>query len=355
MGIKKLAAFFAVAMMCAIWTGCGAGEPVPSATATPTPPPKQGVEALGKEITVAAISDASDMASALFFEGVKREAENLGIHVTTVAAEDGFDGAVSDAVQDGADAIVACLTEKAAGYSALRTAADAGVAVSVFEMSKGDVPEGIAHIYYTPEDQVDMAFDAALTYPPHDTPVRLILLFESKETEAYGTYQKLFDQGKIYPKEIYIASEERDATPGEWLAEKLEGYVEGMLDGVFAENTALAIGAFDTLEALRRTDMEVFGVGVTPDVVARMQKSPEVFAQAVGENAPVAGVLTVRAALGILHGGDSVAQSMKPDLVSAADLGEDAAEALINLDGEQAALLNQDWMDALRAQYGKTP
>jgi hypothetical protein len=195
-----------------------------------------------------------------------------------------------------------------------------------------------------------MAFHAALTYPPHDTPVRLILMFESVDSPAYAAYRALYEQGMIFPKELYIASD-TGKEPGEWLTAVLDSYVAGMLDGVFAENARLAVGAHDALEALGRTDMEVFCPGVTPDVVSRMQKNPAVFAQAAGVNDALAGVLSVRAVLNMLKGEEAITQAFEPVLINAADLGEDALDALSVADSEKAALFNADWMDTLRAYY----
>ena len=220
----------------------------------------------------------------------------------------------------------------------------------MFEMQKGNVPQGLSHLYYQTGSELDMAFHAALTYPPHDTPVRLILMFESVDSPAYAAYRALYEQGMIFPKELYIASE-KERGPGEWLNSVLDSYVEGMLDGVFAENARLAVGAYDALDALGRTDMEVFCPVVTPEVVSRMQKKPAVFAQAAGVNDALAGVLSVRAVLNMLKGEEAVTQAFEPALINAVDLGEDALVALAAADSEKATLFNADWMDTLRTYY----
>ena len=124
-----------------------------------------------------------------------------------------------------------------------------------------------------------------------------------------------------------------------------------MLDGVFAENTTLALGALDTLDTLGRTDMEVFSVGLTSTVVARMSQNPNVYVQTAGANATLAGVLSVRVSLNALHGGDPVSLTLEPILADAADFGQDAAEALINADETMSALYNESWMDTLRAYH----
>lgn len=347
MNKKKLAALLMAALICVMMTGCAvdtAANEAPSdeATAAPTEAPKTGIEAVfGKPVTLAIVSNGDDASSALFFEAAAWEAQSMGVTVTIKAAGGAFDAAVNEAAQT-ADAVVAFLPEPVANYSALGAL---DIPATVFEAQKGDVPSSLSHLFYEPDGELDLAFHAALTYPPHETPVRLILLFESADSPAYAAYQELFDEGKIFPKEVYIASDIK--TPvGEWLTGKLDGYVAGMLDAVFAENAALAVSACDALAALDRTDMEVFCPGVTADVIARMQSNPKVFAQAVGRHDALAGVLSVRAALKMLYGEQAVTQAFEPMLINAADMGGDATGS------EIATQFHADWMDTLRSFYG---
>ena len=100
--------------------------------------------------------------------------------------------------------------------------------------------------------------------------------------------------------------------------------------------------------------MEVFCPGVTDAVLTRMQQGPDVFAQGIGRNDALAGMLSVRAALQLLKGGEPVTQAFEPAVLNAADLGDDPVVALEAVDGEKAALLDADWMDELRTYYGTT-
>ncbi len=348
MNIKRFAALLTAALMCVMIAGCSvetAANEEPSSKPSATPTPKMGIEAVfDKQITLALVSNADDAASALFFEAAIAEAESLGVTVTTKATGNEFD--LSEAAQD-ADAVVAFLPQ-AMGEGTSLSAIDKPVAV--FEAQNGNVPESISHLYYESDGELDMALNAALTYPPHDTPVRLIMVFESVNSPAYAAYQKLYDEGKIFPKEIYIASDE-ELGVDEWLTAKLDGYVEGMVDAVFAEDVSLAVSSCDALFALNRTDMEVFCPGVNNDVITRMQSAPEVVAQAVGRNDALAAVLCVRAALMTLHGEEAVTQAFEPAIINSADLGDDIVGALTASDSEKAVLFNADWMDTLREYY----
>lgn len=351
MNIKRVVALLTAALLCMMLVGCSvetAANEEPSAEPVPTPTPKTGIEVVfDKPVTLALVSNGDEAESALFFEAATKEAENMGATVIAKAADSEFDVALAEAQKD-ADAVIAFLPQMAENHSDLQAL---NKPVAVFEAQKGNISDDISYLYYESDGEMDMAFDAALTYPPHEAPVRLILIFESVDSPAYAAYQKLYDEGKIFPKEIYIASDE-ELGVNEWLTGKLEGYVEGMLDAVFAEDATLAVSVCDALTALNRTDMEVFCPGVTVDVISRMQSDPMVFAQAVGRNDALAGVLCVRAALQTLHGDDDVTQGFEPALINAADFGDDAVAAMAAMDNEKAGLFNVDWMDTLREYYG---
>lgn len=358
MNIKKMAALLTAAMLCIMMLGCSAepavnGSPLPGESVsvtpapTPTPAPKEGLEAVfdKAEISIAVVSNGDEAASSLFFEAATREAESMGLTVAANAAGSGFDAAVKKAAES-ADMLIAFMPNE--GNASVLSGL--GIPAAVFTANGGNVPQGISHISYDPAKELDMAFNAALAYPPHDAPVRLILMFESEDSAAHAAYQALYDQGMIFPKEK-LAAADSESSAGDWLTGKLDDYVEGMLDAVFAENPALAVAAGDALAALSRTDMEVFCPGITPDIVSRMQKDPSVFAQAIGRNDALAGMLCVRAALKMLKGGDAVTQTFEPVVMDAVNIGADAVASLEAMDPELAALFNESWMDELRAYY----
>lgn len=355
--MKKLLAILTLILVLVVLCACTPTQQaaVSSATAEqPTPTPAGVEKVFGKQVEIAVISNGDDAASALFFAAAKAEAESMGIQVDTKAAGKEFDTTVEKSAGDGVDAIVAYLPNKAGSYSALEAAAKKGIAVSLFEMQKGDAPATLSQTYFNPDKQVDMELEAALTYPPHDTPVRLFGLFETKDGETATAYQALKDAGKVFPKETYLA--EGNATDAKaWMAGKLGNYFEGMIDGVFAENERLALAALDALEAGNRTDMEVFSIGLSEKVLERMQKNPEVYVQVAGANSAYAGKLNVRIALEMIKGHAPVKEELVPLLVNAPDLKDkDFATALAGMaSAEDAAKYNEAWMDELRSNYTK--
>ena len=348
--VRILTALLTAAVLC-MAAGCTGGvavlEPGESRapTSVPTPEPK-GVEAVfGKEITITLVSGADGDAE-LFAEGAQAEAESMGIMLKTGASE-----TIGDAVSGSeSDGVIAYMPRQE-DYAAIESAADKHIVVYGIEKA---ALGSVSQVYYSPGNETDMAMEAALNYPPHDTPVRLILMFESDDTAGYAAYQKLADEGKIFPKEVYIASSTEGPGPDSWLTDKLQGYAEGMIDGVYAENAGLALGALDALEALGRTDMEVFCPGVTPEAVKRMAKNPIVFAQAVGANEYLAGALCVRAALKGIKGEGAIVNELLPCVIDASRLADGNA-ALLEMGGEQAVLLSEPWMDTLRSYYETIP
>lgn len=344
-----------------------AGQPQASGTAAqaePSDTPTSSVSAemeqasavesvFGKAVKIAVLSNGSAADSALFFAGAQSEAASLGIEIATEASETGFDSSVEKYAGEGVGAIVAYLPKAPASYNALKAAADKGIPVSVFELQKGAVPEKISHTYYNSAKEAATALDAAIAYPPHDTPVRQISLFESKKTPAYTAYKTYLDQGKIFPKELYIAAGNKTA-PTAWLTSKLKGYYAGMLDAIFADSEKLVLSAMDALEAKKRDDMTVFCTGITEAIAARMKANPEVFVQAVGPNVYFAGVLNLRIAAGMIKGSSPATEEFAPCTLNASDLiASDENTVFTKLAGDLASKYNESWMNSLRSATSK--
>ncbi len=326
----------------------------PPATEQPSPTPAGVEKVFGKQVKIAVISNGDEAASALFFAAAKAEAESMGVQAYTAAAGKEFDNAVAKSAGEGAAAIIAYLPNKAESYAALESAAQKGTSVSIFEMQKGDAPAALSQTYFNPGKQVELALEATLAYPPHDTPVRLIALFESKGGQAATAYETLKSAGKVFPKETYVAEGNKTDAKA-WLEGKLKSYPAGTIDAIFAEDETLALAALDTLEAGKRTDMEVFTIGLSGQVLTRMQGNPDIFAQAAGANSAYAGKLNVRIALSMIKGHAPVKEELAPMVADAKNLKDkDAAAALADMvTADEAGKYNETWMDELRGEYSK--
>jgi hypothetical protein len=100
--------------------------------------------------------------------------------------------------------------------------------------------------------------------------------------------------------------------------------------------------------------MEVFCIGLSPAIAARMQKNPEVMPQAIGANTVYAGVLNVRIALSMIKGTQPVTQEITPSIINASDLKDDLVTALAGLaPSDLKKDYNEAWMDELRTYYKK--
>ena len=123
--------------------------------------------------------------------------------------------------------------------------------------------------------KVSDTIEAAIAFPPHDTPVRMFGLFSSMEGTAYSVWSEYTAAGKIFSKGVYEASTEEYDTDA-WLTKKLSSYYPGMIDCIFAETAADALAAAEVLEREGRDDMEIFCAEYSDALYAKMLSAPEV-------------------------------------------------------------------------------
>lgn len=143
--------------------------------------------------------------------------------------------------------------------------------------------------------------DAAIAFPPHDTPVRMFGLFSSKEGAAYGTWSEYTSAGKIFSKGVYEAvTSEKDLDA--WLTEKLASYYPGMIDCIFAETAADALTAAEVLEREGRDDMEIFCAEYSDGLYGKMQAAPELVCGIASVDAESALSAAMEMAEGLLSG-----------------------------------------------------
>lgn len=145
--------------------------------------------------------------------------------------------------------------------------------------------------------------DAAIAFPPHDTPVRMLGLFSSKEGAAYTTWSEYVSEGKIFVKGVYDASCD-NGTAAEWLEKKLQSYYPGMIDCVFCETAADALAASELLLGAGRDDMEIFSAEYSDALYEAMRLSPGLICGIGAADAETAVSVALAAAEDILAGGE---------------------------------------------------
>lgn len=297
---KKIILLFlslALGICCACQTGVNVSDDIietpavmdtPAPTPTPTPKPF---------VLIAPEGDASKA----FIRGAQAQAEALGIDLEIRSVPD----------------TLAAL-KQAEGYTAIIMRSDvapelipdvtAPLCVAfTSEVSVKDASRSYSVIQFDTSKAIETLFNAAIEYPPHDTPVRFIALFESQESPGSVYYDELFMQGMVLPKETYYGGEKNPET---WLREKLDRYYDGMVDGIVAENEDLGLAALNVLEGARRGDMEVFMIGASETALSRMAHNPEIFAAAIGTDEAFAGKLAVQIASAMLNGAPPTVETL---------------------------------------------
>lgn len=187
--------------------------------------------------------------------------------------------------------------------------------VFVFASEGQRVDPGIPHLTYAGVYAAETALSLAVSYPPHETPVRLIGLFSSEESDAYAILNESAAEGRIFSKaKFFLTTSPAKETPEpeqetplpslepaleERLSALFSRFYPGMIDGVFAETGELAVVAAETLASLDRSDIEVFSASTTAD--AQNLLSPLLVA-CVGANYAEAGGLCYSAASALLDG-----------------------------------------------------
>lgn len=176
-----------------------------------------------------------------------------------------------------------------------------GMPVVVFAPEDAAVPEGAACVRAVYGEAAERVLEAAIAYPPHDTPVRLFGMFTGRESAACMAWQAAVEQGRVFVKSTYYAGEaETDAAA--WMAGRLEKYYEGMVDGIYAETAELAVAAAETMLAAGRTDMEIFCADSSDALLKLMQAHPKLVVAAFGVDEAEAGQRCMAMAEQLLFG-----------------------------------------------------
>lgn len=202
----------------------------------------------------------------------------------------------------GETAVVLYWTGAEGEAEAVETLLERGVGTVVFAPEGAEVPQGAVCVRAVRETVAEAAvLDLAIAYPPHDTPVRLFGLFESRESAACTAWQAAVAEGRVFVKGAYYASEAEESAEA-WMAGRLERYFEGMVDGIYAETAELAVAAAQALLAAGRSDMEIFCTGSSDALLDLMEAHPALVAAAYGVDEAEAGRMCISLAEQMLEG-----------------------------------------------------
>lgn len=259
--------------------------PLPSPTPTPAPTP------------VPVLTIVSDEAHALFAIGVKAA---QGEAVFDVQIETGGLSALDTLRFTGRHAVLVYLDTDEADVSPLYAAAARGLNLYVYNpggvVLEAEIPQLTAE-----GDGAQDVLAAALSYPPHDTPVRLFGAFSMHDSPAQQAWNTALAAGRIFVKSVYY-HDDTEKSFADWYAGKLDSYYPGMVDAVFTETAADALDALDTLTLYDRGDMEIFCCESSDALIARMLAAPELLPCIWGADDYAAGALCMAQAERLLAG-----------------------------------------------------
>ena len=195
--------------------------------------------------------------------------------------------------------------EEEDGAAFLDKAAETGIPLLVFSPKSLDFDGWTPGLSYDPRGAPQAALNAALHCDPHDTPVRLAGLFDMEEEEGEAARQAWKDyiaRGLLLDKGSYQQNARQSA---ESFMEKLLGaYPPGTIDGVYAQNEALALEAARALIKDGRPQMEIFCSQVSDNLLLHMLTEPLTIYALSGPNEMFAGRYLMDRAGKVLSGED---------------------------------------------------
>ncbi|MDL2259012.1 hypothetical protein LJC42_07695 [Eubacteriales bacterium OttesenSCG-928-K08] len=294
--------FLIILLACLLLVGCSpdkAPQPnektakpeVMAAEPTPTPTP----------IRIALLSDHADI-PATFVKGVEQAAQAAGL--ITVQLEPGNNFAALKN-ETGFDGFILLRTMEETDWANVEPLINSNTPVCIVDITMQEeivAPKGASYSKLDLSDAALFALGVTLSYPPHDTPVRLIALLEEKDSPAATAYSLRMDEGKIFNRGRFYQTDKQTAR--EFLEAMLDKYVEGMVDAIYAENIELAQTALDMLSELGRTDMEVFLVPSGSLGEQQALHTKWVFPMALGADMYTEGQNQVEAILTLIKGGE---------------------------------------------------
>lgn len=286
-------------LLCAPFFGCvpgglfpsGTPGPSPTPTVAPTPTPSPTPE------PVIAVFGADGAAS--FSEGIAEAAKDDGTRVTFLPG--GLE-ALARYEPRGAAAAVVFLAEPAEALPSV------GFPIYVYASVGQPLPEEIPHLTYDDSGAAADALDFAISYPPHETPVRMLGLFTSNESEAYAAWRAAAKAGRVYPRAVYL-EDDAEKVVESWVSDQLAALYPGMVDAIYAETGELAVAAASVLLLRGRDDVDIFAAS-SGGGADRAQSA--LLPVVVGADLYDAGSLCYHRARALLFGGAVVSSTAAP-------------------------------------------
>lgn len=288
-------------LLALLLSGCNAGgfsllttpTPIPTPTSMPSPTP------VPTPIPVIAVFGGDISRS--FIEGVSSYAQGKPYKLEVVPGEV---DALSRYQPEGAAAAIVFL--KDAGVALPETQ----IPIYAYAADGQSLPTNIKRLTYGDINAAIDTLNLAITYPPHETPVRMIGLFTSHTSHAHILWGRAVDAGRVFEKAVFVENR-TDQPIDEWLAEQFTVYYPGMLDAVFAETGALAISALQLLDSLGRDDVEVFSAATDTNADCSLSS---VLVAVKGADLYHAGELCCEGAQALLYGEEAKSDTILPVL-----------------------------------------
>ncbi len=286
------------------------------------------------------LADCDEQEADDFFRGASDALKAKHFIADSYSAPDGFSNYLTETRLSSYDGLIVLYTKEDSSFDDFSEVLSLGLKLAFTDMrpKKGDtsvlvnspvsetyeihestqyedaIPKGVAYARYENQDAATLALEVALSYPPHDTPVRLIALLNEGDSPAAKAFNKGIKDGKILPKAVYNSAESKQSVD-DFLRKQLTRYVEGMIDAIYCENLELALAALKALNEQNRSDMEVFCV---PDGALSKQRSNYdkwTFPAAMGADLYEAGTQAAEDIAAILEGKQPEHRTFAPSVV----------------------------------------
>ena len=210
--------------------------------------------------------------------------------VAVFGGDKGFDE-VSDLLQQIHDAEIADGTEGIPEHTAVAffyldskedaaeigTLTEKGIPVVVYNRIGFECPEDAVTIGYETVygSDCESVMEDAISYPPHDTPVRMFGVFPNDQSDAFKLFQDMISEGKILRKGVFVGP--ADSSYTNWIERKLDSFLEGMVDCAYVETAEEAAVLANALIARNRDDFEIFTIESGDELLPLAEAYPRIF------------------------------------------------------------------------------